>query len=302
MFPLADRQFALVKTGLLRAALPVELSASVHNRKPHYSIVVTLNKRQLARVDAAKFVPTGVIAAGAMRRRLLLEAGIVKSWAFVEAGVDITADDKIGSSELMNRLENLILEKMYGATKQPITGQPWPYIIEVYPFENYFIWSMKGQKYRQMYALDPVERKVKLVGESQKVQEKYVDAGIQIRSAEAKETLPMAQTGARYAWGWTKGNTQSATQGARNSELVTEIIRNCSDVDKAAAAYVQYAKSAGQTMREPMPHSFYPVTISKDGKVAVSVRAALVKAGIEPFQFAKWLAGVEKGTFRLPAK
>jgi len=284
MFTLCGRTFDLAKVGLVRAGCPQELSNTFHNRILGSPIIITSNYEKLGYVQATDYWPSGIIVAGAKTRTALLAASFARSWAYVEAGaLEINADDAIGSSELMGKLDALILEKFYGSAKQPVSGQPWPYIQEVYPFENYFIYSMKGQKYRQGFALDPVERKVALRGGSVAVNEKFVDATI---NADNKDSMPRVQTGVRYAYAPPKGNNQSFTTGGKNSELVTQLIRNWSDIMEAVAMYLNYTRLAGTGLKPPMRPSFHPVNLSPEHKIV----AALQAKGIDVYDFAKWTA------------
>jgi hypothetical protein len=278
MFILCGRTFNLAKVGLVRAGCPQELSNTFHNRIPGASIIITKNYEKLGYVKATDYYPSGIIVAGAATRNLMLRASLTRTWAYVEAGaLEVHADDAIGSSELMSKLDALLLDKLYGATKQPISGQPWPYIQEVYPFENYFVYTFKGQRYRQGFALDPVERKVALRGGSVAVKEMFVDAG------ESKESMPRVQTGVRYAYAPPKGNNQSFTTGGKNSELVTQLIRNWSDILEAVAMYLNYIRNSGKPVR-PMTPTFHPVTLSPAHKIV----AALQAKGIDVYDFARW--------------
>lgn len=277
MFSLCGKNFILAKVGLVRAGCPQELIDTAPNRSADAAIVIVHNKNKLGFIEATGYYPQGVIVAGAMRRRHLQEAGIVCSWAYVEAGLEIKADDAIGCSELMAKLNQLIVEKFYGQNA-PIANQPWPYINEVYPFENYFIFTMKGEKYRQGYTLDPIARRCALRGGATHVEEKFVDA--------STESMSRVQTGVRYAYAPVKGNSQTSTTGAKNSELVTQIIRNWADVNEAANMYLNYIRLSGAVLKPPMKPAFAPVDLSPVGKIV----AALVAKGIDVYDFARWSA------------
>lgn len=277
MFSLCGKNFVLAKVGLVRAGCPQELIDTTPNRNPEAAIVIISNKAKLGFIEATGYYPKGVIVAGAVRRRQLQDAGVVCSWAYIEAGLEIKADDAIGCSELMAKLNQLIVEKFYGQNT-PIANQPWPYINEVYPFENYFIFTMKGEKYRQGYVLDPIARRCALHGGATHVEEKFVDA--------STESMSRVQTGVRYAWAPAKGNSQTSTTGAKNSELVTQIIRNWADVNEAANMYLNYIRLSGAALKPPMKPSFAPVSLTPAGKIV----AALAAKGIDAYDFARWSA------------
>lgn len=280
MFPLVNRVFSLARVGLVRAGLPQQVASLPANKRPGAAIVLVKNEGKIGKVDSTGYYPKAIVASGARRRAQLLDLGFAKSWAFIEAGTpEILADDMISSQELMSKLDCLLLEKFYGTNKQPIQGNAWPYICEVYPFENYFIFQYKGQKYRQHYNLDPIDRKVALLGGPQAVKEQYVTAG------DAKESMPRSETGHHYNWAHTRGQLQTISMGGKHSELVTQIVRNWSNIHEAVRMYLDYARARDNKM--PMRPAFYPVNI-EGGKV---MQQALAANGIDYYTFATWSAG-----------
>ena len=286
MFPLASRQFVLAKVGLLRAACPRELEAATANRALQNAIVIVSNEKKVGRVATTGYVPTAVIVAGAARRGRYLDAGVAVSWAFIEAGcgLEIRADHAIGSNELMAKLGTLVSERYGGAlceTGYPGGGSPW--VQEVYPFENYLIYNYKGQKYRQAYSINPTERDVALSNGSTPVEEKFVNAAIG-HTGYAKESMSRVQTGVRYAWAPARGATQSFTTGGKDSELVTMVVRDSSDVLAAVAAYLDYIRTS---QRSPMKPTFAPVSLTNTGKIL----AQLAAGGAGCYDFVAWLAG-----------
>ena len=280
MYHLNGRKFNLVRISLVRAGCPLELSSTNANRSLRAAIVVAKNDQKLGFVQATSYCPASIVVAGAITRQRLLEQGIVRSWAFVEAGaMEIHADDAIGANELMEKLRRLLSDKLLGPAQSiNIMGRETPWIVEVYPFENYFVYSYSGERYRQAYSLDATRREVSLVGNEQKVFEKFVTAG------DAKESMPDSETGARKSYGYTKGNVQSFTTGGRNSELVTSTIRNLSNVQGAVDAYLNYLRAQGKKI--PMRPSFAPVALSNEGKIL----QALTAAGVDILDFLLWSA------------
>lgn len=272
MFVLSGRTFFLARIGLVRAGLPVEVSASATNRQFGMPIVIIKNTDKLGHVPSTGYYPSGIIAAGALTRFRLLDAGLPFSWAYVEEGaLELNASEVVGSHELLTRLDSLILEKVYGSAK-PITGQPWPYITGVYPLENHLTYQVGAKRYKQNFMLDPVDRRISLQGGSQQL----------IQAADAKTSMPRSETGARYAFAPPMGQLQTFTTGGKNSELVTQLIRNWADINEAAEMYVDYTKHVNT---QPLRPSFYPVAgVSWGGKAL----KALESRGIDFYNFAAW--------------
>jgi hypothetical protein len=282
MFTLCGKRFHLGRVSLVRAGCPMELTNTVDNRNPDAPIVIVSNPTRMGYVEATRYYPRALVAAGNRRRSVLLENCVVRSWAYVEAGtLEINADDEIGCSELMGKLDSLLLVRLFGSDSG-LPGQQWPSIVEVYPFENYFVYSWKGQKYRQAFNLDPVERKVALVGGSVKVLEKFVNAG-----GDAKEFMPRVQTGVRYAFAPPMAPMQSYTRGARNSELVTQVIRNWANIMEAVSMYLDYIRTSN---KQPMRPSFYPNPVAYGTKM----QNALGAKGIDVWDFARWSAAEQE--------
>jgi hypothetical protein len=274
----------LAKVSLIRLGCPAALQEQVSNIAAGVPILVAANQAKLGTTKTG-YSPSLIVQQGEAMRKSLLAAGVIKSWVWAtksaQSLLTICADDEISCEELMDKLSSLLKTKFYGR-QDPALGQPYPGILQIYPFENYLIYQMKGQKYRQRFNLDPIERKVALNGPSVAVEEKFIDA-----CGATKQAMPRVQTGARYAFAPPMGNVQSMTQGARNSELIIHVIRSWANVEHAAAAYVNATKTG---LAKPMQPSFFPVNISNDGKILASLRAA----GIDPFEFALWSFAVQK--------
>ncbi|MDE2099971.1 MAG: hypothetical protein KGL39_22145 [Patescibacteria group bacterium] len=279
MFLLAGKMFRLLRVGLVRAGMPEEVRHLPGNKDMTCSIVMDANTKKFGCVQATGYYPEVVVVAGGIRRQRLLDAGFVRSWAYVNAAREINADDEISSNELMAKLDNLLQDKILGSNRQPI-GNAWPNIIEIYPFENYMIFQLKGQKYRQSFSLDPVERRVGLLGGTVPVKEMYVTAG------DAKESMPRSQTGHHYNYAHTRGQLQTIAPGGKTSELVTQLVRNWGNVLEAVRMYLDYAKA--RTNKQQMRPAFQPVDVEGTHKIEAMLRAH----GIDRFDFACWSAAV----------
>lgn len=191
--------------------------------------------------------------------------------------MEIQADHMIGPGDLMEKLNTALQLKINGMQSGLLPGQAYPLIEQIYPFESYINYSMRNQKYRQPYVLD--NRDVRLTGLSTRIEANWGNATG--GDGQNKESMPRVQTGVRYAYAPTRGQTQATTRGALNSELMTQVFRNTADVDAAVAAYLTAVKNGTY---KPMKPSFAPVNLSDSGKIT----AALAKAGIAPLDFAKW--------------
>lgn len=268
---LGNKEYVLASIGLVRAACPAALLSKPENTIPGMPIVINANEDYVI----GGYAPKALVVAGAQRREELLNSGVYKSWALIDAsipGLPIKADDAISSSELMTRLQTAVGQKFFGSSAScdgpQINGRIWPYVAEVHPFENYVVVGMKNAQYRQAYLLDPEKREVRLVG--------GMDA------CDGEQRMPRTQTGVRYASAPLKPH-QRVHWGAKNSELITQVVRNWTNIMSAVNGYLKAIREGQHT---PMRPSFYPVDISKDGKVLTP----LVSAGILPLDFARWSA------------
>ena len=244
------RSYDLVRIHLIRVGCPREIAASAENRM-NGPIVVEKNRKHYGEIAATGYYPEAVVVAGAYRRNHMIAHGVLDAMAWVERGsMEINADDAIGCGELTEKLSRLIRVKIYG-NNQPISGQPWPYIVQVYPFENYLIYDFGGQKFRQGFKLDPTGYDVSLSGDSVKVQEKFVDA--------CSQGMPRTQDGMRQVKNPLPlpGNAV-VSRGGENSDLVRMVIRNTANVDKVVAKLLAAIKHG---LYKPMQPDFYPVCL-----------------------------------------
>lgn len=298
MFYLADKKFRLVRAGLVRAALPDACARLTGNVKPGTAIVAVKNTAKLGRVDAVGYIPGAIVVAGAVRRQKLLDSGCARGWAYVEEGaMDTGPDDAISCAELMGRLRYALDARVLGQIMAQTGICEHPQITKLYPFENACEYAYKGQRYRQSYELDAKSRSITLSGSPVPMNVSTVSQKIKLTatSMEVRESMPRVQTGIRYADAPVKANLQSFTTGGRNSELVTQIIRNVSNITGAINAYLTHGHVVQGLSKGQMTPSFQPVVIKDGGKVM----AALAAKGIDPFDFACWVAAqqakIEKG-------
>ena len=270
-------KFRLARINMVRAACPPDILGCAENQVDTMPIVVTKNRSNYGYVQATQYCPASVVVAGAARRKALLADGVLRTFAWVEANsVDIQADDAIGCQELMDKLRAMVCSKYGGGCANSMVNSPW--IVEVYPFEGYCIIAMDGHKYRQAFTLDPVTRAIAFSGLLTEVQEKFVNA--------STETMMRTQTGQRTAVAPAKGNNQTSTTGAANSELLTQIVRNWSDIEESVRMYLDVLKHGGR-----LQPKFAPVTLVNN-----KIAALLQAQGISMFHFARWSADAQEST------
>lgn len=288
MFPLAGRTFRLLKVGLVRAALPEQCMRLSGNIKPYASIVAVKNTAKLGSVEALGFSPSAIVVAGAVRRKWLLDNGIAKSWMFVEDGaLPIQADDEITASEFMGMIDEAVCRKV--RPLQCSSLGDWPYVREVFPFESYLTYQFKDKAYRLSFGLNTMAKEIMLSAQSIPVTADSILNKISISASmgDARESMPRVQTGVRYADAPPKANLQSFTTGAKNSELVTQIIRNFANINEAVEMWLDYCR-AGNNKKQMKP-AFQPVLLTDDNKVA----AALAAVGVDAYEFARWASRVQ---------
>lgn len=278
------RVYHLAPLHLLKVGCPKEIAAARENKLTTGPIIVEKNRQGYGRVASTDYTPQGVVVAGGDHRAKLLNTGMLIAMAWIEAGLKINADDAISCQELMSKLQAEVLRRMYG-DRGPAINQPYPCVLYVYPFENYLIFEMGGQKYRELYTIDPVARTVALSGQPEKVDEKFVSA-----SMTADGGMPKVQTGARIVSNpiglvW----NQVSWRGGPTSELMTQVIRNFSNINEMVSN-LKFAIKYG--LYTPQVPNFAPVPLSSTHKLI----APFIKAGIAPVDVVGYAAQQELAT------
>lgn len=280
MFPVT--RYTLAKINLVKAACPYELASTAANSAQGQMIVVEKNRKRFGFIEAADYFPPIVIVAGASTRRQLIKEGYIHGWALVENGsMELSNREIFSSSELLRGLQQALLRRIYG-NRIIYSGQAQPSILECCPFERRVIYAMKGGVFEQKYEAEMLgKRNIVLVGES--------------IAACGTPMLPPVQTGLRYAYAPFKSPVSGTTQGGAQSELMTGIIRDWADIKEAVAMYLGAAGKDAESLRP----RFEPVALTyknKAGEVVYrgdTLKHSLVKAGIDPFEFAVWSADAQ---------
>lgn len=278
---LAGRQFNLVKVGLMRAACPPVLECLPANKNVKAPVVIIGNKEALGRVEACSYIPQALVVSGHKKRLALYADSIVKSWAFMEASVPLKTDDTISCRELLTRLYRQICASVFGAMAKPVMNQCWPFVSQVFPLEGRCIYAHKDTEWEQRFELDPVERHVLLVGGPV-----AIGGARLITARDAKEVMPIVDTGARYQYAPPPANLQSYSLGGKRSELALGTLRNWRQVDEAVDMYVAYMRTGG---RQGMRPAFSPVSVG-----ANKLAASLQEKGLDFLDFVGWSADAQQ--------
>lgn len=271
-------RYVLAKINLVKAACPHELCSEAANLGVGRMIVVEKNRRKLGYVEAADYFPPVVIVAGAETRSQLLKQGRIHGWALVENGaMELSSGEMIGAAETLGLLCSAITGKFY--PRGIYEGQMRPAMVECHPFEGRVVYAMKDRVYAQRYLPDFAERRINLIG-------------YPINACGNGPMLPV-QTGARYSPGTVYPALAVSNRGAANSELVTGIIRDWSDIEEAVKMYLGASRRSSEVLRP----RFEPVALDYSGKDIVyrgdDLKHALVKAGVDPIDFAIWSADAQ---------
>ena len=269
--------FDLKPLRLLQAGCPKEISASRENAASNLPMVVTKNRNKFGYVRATDYWPEAIVVAGAARRASLLARGDLSAMAWVERGAfEAPSNDEFTCAELCDKLSTAVHSEIYGS--QPVVGnQPVPYVMAAYPFESILIYALGNRRFRQAYKLDPQTRTVSLSGASVKLDINACGPG-----------MPALQNGEHTVSNRPMlSDNQVSNRGAMTSDLMTQVVRNFSNVNEAVAMMLEAIKFG---LYKPMQPSFYPVPLTPDGKLV----APFVRASISPVDMVRWAASEER--------
>lgn len=270
----ATRVYHLAPMRLLRVGCPREIQASAENRRM-VPIIVEKNRRELGKVQATGWAPEAIVVAGSATRHALLDRGDLEAMAWIEAGVDVKADIEFTCEELTQKLQAGVTAKIYGS-QGPQALQPFPYLVAAFPFENYAVFSLNGQQYRQPYHIDSVNRTVTLAGNTT-----ALDAcGGSMGMPRVQSGLHTVSNPIPLAWNqvsWRSGST---------SELMTQVVRNFSNIMAQVGKLRNMIKHG---LLEPMTPDFNPAALDSKHHVL----SPFIKAGIAPVDVVRGLALLE---------
>lgn len=266
----SGRKYHLKHVNIILAACPDGARRAKENQAMMVPIVLEKNRQSLGRIDATGYVPEALVVSGDYTRRLLLRSGITQAYAWVDAGLDIQANGEISAEELCQKLHVCLQQKYFGSIGS-VSCQATPWIQNVYPFENYFIYDMQGSKHRQAFVLDPVAKKISLSGQS-------------ISAAG----FPVSLVGQPYTQSGQRPHAESrpaliATHpGGKDCDIVTMVIRDLTNINSALSQYLAATKMGNY---KPLTPSFAPVNLTSAGKIL----QPLLSAGVAPLDFVRWM-------------
>jgi hypothetical protein len=168
---LSSEEFLLMRVPITKLSTNYgEICAS--GETPRGLIVIDANKNKVGS-SAGGFIPPAIVVAGTdiVRFAKNKDACYLNCWVGTKSmkalGLTVHADHMVGTNELNKSLNNLLKAK---------NSKGYAYIVEIYPFEGYFIYSYDGDQYRQAFSCDNISRKVALEGSPVKVFTQYKTA------------------------------------------------------------------------------------------------------------------------------
>lgn len=268
-----DRIFDLARINLVRVGCPRELAAAKDNAR-NVPLLIEKNRQRAGFIQATGYYPSAVVTAGDYRRRGLLARGAIQAYAWVERGaLELSPGDLLGAGELAAGLSNL-LERRYYGPQRPISGQPWPSLYRIHPFEGLCLYAFGGRNFRYGFTLDAQDG-VKLAGDP-----------VEVSACGGMAGMPLVQTGERSSSNpLPLASNQVSSRGGLNSDLVRMAMRNFSNVEAVVGKMVAAIKTG---LYRPLKPDFAPVNLSPDGKIL----GPLVEAGIAPADFVCWADGL----------
>jgi hypothetical protein len=192
---LQSKDFVLLDISIDAVASPIRapidtskvqesMRASADNMEP---VIVDVNKNRLGMISKGHYYPQVIVVDGQHRYQGAMLQGRerIKAWVGIEAAAMIGllhADHQLGSSELHQLLQKKLNDE-YPSVSEPgsVLYQPRPYIKEVYPLEDYFVFSHDEKQFKQSYKCNMADRSVDLVGKPKAVVQKFVHASSEVR-------------------------------------------------------------------------------------------------------------------------
>lgn len=269
-------------------------------------IIVDLNVHGLRKTKSG-FVPKILVVSGLdkLKAAKRSEALVCSAWVGdkVLCKISIMADDAISSNDLQSKLNKLI-SAAYTPTndKNRFADGNYPYIVEIYPFENYLIFQKGGDKFRQNYKLDAIMREVSLDGKPVPVFEQYVNIpdskGVKsiTSGSDIQEALLDKPNAAAPVLGGFNGPIKDTTfadiivdYGAPGSEANNPMYKLMLNVEDALAQY-QIEKTDGIHKVIYTPYAAVPpglINAGREARIAASC-AGVALDSFSVMDFLRW--------------
>lgn len=228
---LASERFTLARVPVSAVACPVAVRIRTIVGSRECSIVVDVNKRGVGKAGQTGYVPPVIVVSGQQRFEAAVARGDVRVnvWIGELAARRLRllyADHQLGANELRQLLES----ELTGAYPVPAPGvageRPW--ITEVYPLENYFVYAYEGRQYRQHYTIDIDTRSVAFGGEAKEVVQKFIE----IQKAEREvSSMKLEQAMNLYSQG--PGSTSLSDGSGAGREQAEQLMSRARGKTKA---------------------------------------------------------------------
>jgi hypothetical protein len=184
---LSSRRFYLLQVPLTSLAAPQSVVDPAHqmavrgyiNAAATVPAIVDVNRNEVGRIRTG-YSPRVIMVAGAHNYRKAVAEGrqTLAAWvgelAAAALGIEIRADHQLGARELENKLRTALQPLGYNRLAVTEPSSPSPWVEEIFPLENYFIYTLGDKKFKQAYTVDLKRRAVSLTGEPTEVTQKYV--------------------------------------------------------------------------------------------------------------------------------
>jgi hypothetical protein len=194
--------------------------------------------------------------------------------------LNISAADSIGANALQGKVQRLISDKYKNQKSSKasdnVSYSPSPWVVELYPFDSYFVFSYDGDNYRQSYTLNKNTQEPVLDGEAVRVVTEYVPAVSATSLADSLYGDTFLEKTMNQEMTLDKVNYSSPALGAlayqspivpdgtyypAGSELARPELRTMLNVREALSIFLTLLKDG---MKGPMQNSFSPVVIPTD--------------------------------------
>lgn len=283
-----SKRYFLVRFPVRKLPL-LAIDASAEKGK---AIVIDANSRRV-RATNSGYVPRVVILCGLDTLRTLktTDKNFCNVWVGEKAlkKLHISAEDCIGSNALQSKLQRCISDK-YKKAKADGSYSPTPWIEEIFPFDNYFVFRYDGENYRQTFSLDKKTQEPSLVGEPVKAIIKYVPAISAASLADVLYPDTYLDRTTMQELTLDRVNQSGPTLGRINynppfvpdgtyypvgSELSQPELKTMLNVHEALSIFLTVLKDG---MKGPLQQMFQPVTIPTDKFLINACREAEIAA------------------------